>query len=159
MCKYFRCLNIKVGKGHPATTNLSRGQGGGKYFTSMTSASSLKEKFYKHHLSKGNFSGSHIIHFLLAVILYFNWQLQTISLMIDIFSTDLLSKLAKKNNDSSAFWCRSGVVSIWSMKYWWCCVYISVYFAKNNVHKEYGRKWGKKRGRFEIGNSACMCRM
>ena len=109
---------------------------------------------------KENFPGSHIIHFLLAVvILYFNWQLQTISLMIDIFSTDLLSKLAKKNNDSSAFWCRSGVVSIWSMKYWWCCVYISVYFAKNNVHKEYGRKWGKKRGRFEIGNSACMCRM
>ena len=55
------------------------------------------------HLRKENFSGSHIIHFLLAVILYFNWQLQTISLMIDIFSTDLLSKLAKKNNDSSAF--------------------------------------------------------
>ena len=63
----------------------------------MTSASSLKEKFYKHHLRKENFPGSHIIHFLLAVvILYFNWQLQTISLMIDIFSTDLLSKLAKK---------------------------------------------------------------
>ena len=52
-----------------------------------------------------------------------------------------------------------GADGIWSMKCR-CCVYLSVYFAKNNVHKEYGRKWAKKGGdsKLEILHACVGCR-